>query len=182
MNGKRFVKIIAMCSVIAVLCAVIIISYKILTGHYQNSKSGSQATYAQQQGVQTAEDAMRRYSEPTNELMSRGKKLYLSHCASCHGENGEGNGPRAWRLKPKPRDYRDKNAFKNGTSVATLIETLDRGVAGSAMPSFRVMPIEDRYALAHYIRTFMPNPEVSLNRNEQSNPEADSLEQHALQE
>lgn len=166
MSGKRLVKIIAVGGTIAVLCAVIIISYRIITGHYQKSLSGNQHM--------PDEHELHRLMQPNSELISKGKQLYLSHCASCHGANGEGDGPRAWRLKPKPRDYRDKEAFKNGTSVATLVETLNSGVAGSAMPSFRVMPIEDRYAIVHFVRTLMPDAEMSLNQITEQKNEMDN--------
>lgn len=35
---------------------------------------------------------------------SPGQKLYLSHCASCHGDDGKGNGPVASSLKSSVGD------------------------------------------------------------------------------
>ncbi|MBK7599260.1 MAG: cytochrome c [Acidobacteria bacterium] len=35
---------------------------------------------------------------------SQGQKLYLSHCASCHGDDGKGNGPVASSLKSSVGD------------------------------------------------------------------------------
>jgi mono/diheme cytochrome c family protein len=35
-----------------------------------------------------------------------GERLYLSHCASCHGKNAAGNGPDAKLFATKPRDLR----------------------------------------------------------------------------
>lgn len=34
-----------------------------------------------------------------------GKALFQTNCASCHGENGDGNGPAAEQLILKPRDF-----------------------------------------------------------------------------
>ena len=34
-----------------------------------------------------------------------GKALFQTHCASCHGEKGDGNGPAAEQLILKPRDF-----------------------------------------------------------------------------
>ena len=32
-----------------------------------------------------------------------GKRLYANYCAACHGDKGDGNGPAAKYLYPKPR-------------------------------------------------------------------------------
>lgn len=34
--------------------------------------------------------------------------LFAKRCAACHGTDGTGNGPGAFGLNPKPRNYRDK--------------------------------------------------------------------------
>jgi mono/diheme cytochrome c family protein len=39
--------------------------------------------------------------------LARGEKLYRTHCASCHGPSGEGDGPAAAALTPKPSDLRE---------------------------------------------------------------------------
>lgn len=36
--------------------------------------------------------------------VASGKETFLRYCASCHGENGTGNGPVAGALKPPPSD------------------------------------------------------------------------------
>ena len=38
--------------------------------------------------------------------ISRGEKLYLNYCASCHGVDGAGDGPVASSLKQRPNDLR----------------------------------------------------------------------------
>lgn len=35
------------------------------------------------------------------------EQLFKTRCSSCHGPNGEGNGPAAAGLNPKPRNYHD---------------------------------------------------------------------------
>ena len=42
----------------------------------------------------------------------KGKALYDKFCASCHGEKGDGNGPAAPKMDPKPRDFTNKEAMK----------------------------------------------------------------------
>lgn len=39
---------------------------------------------------------------PDEASIARGKSLYDNHCLSCHGENGQGNGPKAIDQKNSP--------------------------------------------------------------------------------
>lgn len=43
-----------------------------------------------------------------------GRDLYLQHCASCHGESGDGNGPLAASLRRPPSDLRRITARSRG--------------------------------------------------------------------
>jgi mono/diheme cytochrome c family protein len=38
--------------------------------------------------------------------VAEGRAIYLQHCATCHGANGEGNGPVAQALKTPPTNLR----------------------------------------------------------------------------
>jgi mono/diheme cytochrome c family protein len=39
---------------------------------------------------------------PTPQILDHGKELFLTDCAPCHGENGEGHGPVAHLLRHPP--------------------------------------------------------------------------------
>ncbi len=39
--------------------------------------------------------------------LAKARENYKTYCAKCHGEQGNGNGPGAAMLNPKPRDYTD---------------------------------------------------------------------------
>src|SRR5262249_36203918 len=45
-----------------------------------------------------------------------GKQLYDAHCAACHGDKGDGQGPAARFLYPRPRDFTE-NRFRLVTTV-----------------------------------------------------------------
>ena len=44
-----------------------------------------------------------------------GKPLYLQYCSGCHGERGDGAGPAAEFVDPRPRDF-TKAQFKLRTT------------------------------------------------------------------
>jgi mono/diheme cytochrome c family protein len=70
-----------------------------------------------------------------------GYALYRKHCLHCHGVSGDGQGPTAEFLWPRPRDFR-RGVFKftsttgNKPTRADLRKTLVQGIPNSAMPSF----------------------------------------------
>ena len=83
---------------------------------------------------------------------TRGRTLYLKHCAACHGEKGDGNGIAAPFLFPKPRDFRFGRFRLVSTSsgvptTADLDAVLKRGMPGSAMPPWYFLSDADRSAL-----------------------------------
>lgn len=85
--------------------------------------------------------------------LARGAELYLQHCASCHGANGDGQGPGAVGLDPPPIAFLDKERAQE-RSVFGLYQVIDQGLDGTAMRSYSVLPVEDRWALAFYVGTF----------------------------
>jgi mono/diheme cytochrome c family protein len=95
--------------------------------------------------------------KPTPELIAKGKELFAVNCATCHGPDGHGNGPASAALNPKPRNFHE-SYMRYGGGVARIVQTISTGSPGTAMAAFTNIPLEDRFALAHYVRTFMPQP------------------------
>lgn len=92
------------------------------------------------------------------ELIAKGKNLFAVNCASCHGPSGLGDGPAAAALNPKPRNF-NEGYWRYGGGVARVVQTISVGSPGTAMAAFTVIPLEDRFALAHYVRSFAPKLE-----------------------
>ncbi len=93
-------------------------------------------------------------------VLAKGKTSYLTYCVGCHGDKGDGNGPAARFLDPKPRDLRKGRVkFAAVTSGGLprdedLARTLQHGLSGTSMPSWALIPADERAALVTYIKTF----------------------------
>ena len=97
------------------------------------------------------------------ELIKKGRELFKANCTTCHGDNGQGDGPSASMLNPKPRNFHSVDSWKNGSKVTQIYKTLEEGIPGGGMASYNYMSPEERFALIHYIRTFARNqPNDSL--------------------
>jgi mono/diheme cytochrome c family protein len=75
------------------------------------------------------------------ESESIGRQLYMTHCSSCHGLQGRGDGPVAATLKEAPEDL-SRIAFREGGDFPFLkmAEHID-GRSGIAAHGTRTMPV-----------------------------------------
>lgn len=95
---------------------------------------------------------------PSEETVENGKSLYMDDCVACHGANGEGDGPAAVALKPKPRDFHSSKGWINGRMASGMFKTLTYGITGSAMPPFSTISVKERLDIISYIRSFKGFP------------------------
>jgi mono/diheme cytochrome c family protein len=95
------------------------------------------------------------HTEPT--LLKHGAAVYARHCQSCHGLSGDGNGPAAPYLSPRPRDYRPgvfkftSTPYGQKPTRADLIRFVRRGAVGTAMPGFPLLGDRDVQAVVEYV-------------------------------
>lgn len=85
--------------------------------------------------------------------LARGAALYNQNCAACHGEAGDGHGPDAAKLDTPPIAFTDANRARQ-RSVFGLYQVITQGLDGTAMPSFKELPVDSRWALAFYAGQF----------------------------
>ena len=101
-------------------------------------------------------------TEKSLDLLPRGKQVYFRRCAGCHGEKGDGNGPSARFLNPKPRDFTSGTfKFRSTAGGATslpldedLFITVSHGLWGTAMPPWYEISSQERLAVIQFIKIF----------------------------
>jgi hypothetical protein len=103
-------------------------------------------------GVQPSID-LQSVKETTQELLSKGKELFDVNCQSCHGSSGQGDGPASAALKPPPRNFSNKEGWTNTYDVVGLFQTLQEGIIKNGMIAYEYLPLDDRFAMIHYITT-----------------------------
>ncbi len=110
----------------------------------------------------------------TEEAIEKGRVIYFKRCSFCHGLLGDGNGPAADFMDPRPRDF-TLGIFKFRTTQSgelptdeDLFRTISRGLPGTPMQGFdnelikNGLTEEERWQVIYYIKTLAPefsNPE-----------------------
>ena len=88
-----------------------------------------------------------------------GKVIYERKCAPCHGVKGDGKGPAAELLEPKPRDfiagaYKVRTTANKTPTDQDLFRVITQGMPGTSMPAWAVLPEKDRWNVVAYLKTF----------------------------
>lgn len=93
--------------------------------------------------------------------LERGERLYIHYCATCHGIDGDGQGPSSPGLWPPPRDFRTATFKYAGTTGqdlpadAELARIVRSGLTGTAMLAWDLSDGE-LFPILDYIKTFSP--------------------------
>ena len=90
-------------------------------------------------------------------------ETYKALCERCHGEKGDGEGKVAWYLDPSPRDL-TKAAFMNSKPRERFVASIQEGVAGTSMPSWKnaLKPEQVNGVLGYVLTTFTKEPAREL--------------------
>jgi mono/diheme cytochrome c family protein len=81
----------------------------------------------------------------------RGGAFYLANCATCHGARGDGAGPRAYFINPKPRNFIEDTSRSRLNRMA-LFAAVSEGKLGSEMPAWNKVATPQQIAdVAEYV-------------------------------
>ncbi len=89
---------------------------------------------------------------PANsESLANGKSLYSTHCKSCHGSKGDGNGTKAATLDTKVESFLT-GAFRSQTAGEVFYKTT---FGRKDMPKYekKIPDEEDRWAVVNYVKS-----------------------------
>ncbi len=101
-----------------------------------------------------------KFAVSTPELIEKGKSVFNTQCASCHGAEGKGDGIAGANLNPKPRNFHSLEGWTNGPEFNMMYKTLQEGIVNRGMASYSNLPPDERFALIHFIRTLAKYPEI----------------------
>ncbi|MCJ2177846.1 c-type cytochrome [Novosphingobium album (ex Hu et al. 2023)] len=96
----------------------------------------------------------------TQETLQSGARVYAGNCANCHGPRGEGNGPAAESLTPRPGNLAWLADRPMGQWDPFIYWTVAEGGAqfGSAMPAFKdSLSSKQIWAVTAYVQAHFPD-------------------------
>jgi len=109
-------------------------------------------------------DTPTEYADLTNpyvgdhEAAEAGAEIYEINCATCHGVEGQGDGPAAAGLDPQPANLADAHMMEDMSDGALFWRVSEGGAFdpfNSAMPAWKNALSEDEiWQLVAYIREF----------------------------
>lgn len=85
-----------------------------------------------------------------------GEKLFVTNCASCHGNDGKSQTDVGKAVKARnliTDEFKQVKDKKAGVTESDILGTLKTGVPGTGMTSFAHLPEADRKAIAKYLLT-----------------------------
>jgi len=104
----------------------------------------------------------------SQQLIQSGREGFLQRCSGCHGTQADGQGPAAKMLSPQPRNLLNGSFKLRSTpsgvlpTVEDLLKTIDQGIPGTSMPSFRELSSFEKLALVAYVRSLRPEFKETL--------------------
>lgn len=83
-----------------------------------------------------------------------GEKLFVTNCASCHGNDGKAQTDVGKAVKARnliSDEFKQVKDKKKGVTEDDILGTLKTGIPGTGMASFAHLPEADRKAIAKFV-------------------------------
>ena len=116
---------------------------------------GLRHRWAMMQGIPASYQGLRNPLPADPRVVTEGKRLFLANCSTCHGDQGEGDGPAAAGMSPPPANLRWAVRRPMAGDGYLMWAIGEGGVQiGSAMPAFKdALSEADRWRIIKFLRT-----------------------------
>jgi mono/diheme cytochrome c family protein len=92
-------------------------------------------------------------------LLSQGRTIFLGRCATCHGNEGRGDGPIAGNLSGPPVGNLTDGHWKHGDRPDQILAVIAKGVPNTRMEGWsRVLDPPELKAVAAYVYQLAKRP------------------------
>lgn len=109
------------------------------------STPGTQAPVSQQPATPAQSDMSQPLLNKLKGNARLGEQFYMANCATCHGKQGDGQGPRAYFINPKPRNFMD-NYSRTTLNRPTIFFSVSNGRPGTEMSAWDKVLTEQEIA------------------------------------
>lgn len=132
-------------------------------GEHKEPAAEEEHTEPMEEGEHAHAEAPDEYQGLTNPFagdasaVEEGRAVFATNCAACHGESGEGDGPAAEALDPKPATLADRAMMDSMTDGYLFWRVTEGGLNppfNSAMPAWSETLSEDqRWQVITFLRS-----------------------------
>jgi mono/diheme cytochrome c family protein len=85
-------------------------------------------------------------------VVKRGKAVYFTYCAQCHGNNFDGNGTVGQSFQPLPTNLR--SSLVQNKPPGELFKSISYGIPGGRQPSLQnTIAIKDRWHVVAFVKS-----------------------------
>ena len=85
-------------------------------------------------------------------VLTRGKSVYLTYCAQCHGYNFDGQGTVGQSFQPLPADLRSSQV--QSKLDGELFKSVSYGIPGGRQPALHTtITVEDRWHVIAFVKS-----------------------------
>ena len=92
------------------------------------------------------------FAMDSEQTIARGKSVYLTFCAQCHGNNYNGRGTVGQSFQPLPTDLRSAEVQRE--SEGKLFKTVSYGIPDGRQPALHfIITVEDRWRVVAFVKS-----------------------------
>jgi len=86
----------------------------------------------------------------SDEARSRGREIFESKCALCHGQEADGHGRRRKGLSSQPPNFQSEE-WRKSVSPQYVFQVVSQGKRGTSMPGWPTLTTEQKWDVVAYV-------------------------------